>query len=483
MQTTIKRAVSSVLAVALVFGLLGATSGMAIAYEPEAVGNEVSRVFAPFEGEAAEPAREVEAVVEEAPKVAHDVALEAALEPTTGFSEESGLATVAAEIIGALQAPPVLTNMNAANVTHRNADVYAYLDSAADFYVATYRASATPPTVAEIVTPRADVAHWGFQLNCDPGNGSSMYVGTSPTGLDASTSYVSYMVAINSAGDSGVVLVPFTTKSATPLAPPTLSNEGAANVTHKSADIFAYLDEIADFYAATYLSSATPPTIAEIITPRSDALHRAQLLDCFGGPMGTSPSGLTFDTGYTCYMVAVNSLGDSGVVAVPFITSDGVCAIEYTPYPTLAAALAEVQTGETINLLQSITEATAIDTTTVGATAFFVHTDGHTLSLGGERVYVGSGRSLGIVGGGTLAVGRIVVEGGSLDVYANISADVHGVEATNGAAVMITGNITSDSNGVFAGGASTSVIVNGWINSTGFNGVYAYGGASITVNG
>ncbi len=171
-------------------------------------------------------------------------------------------------------------------------------------------------------------------------------------------------------------------------------------------------------------------------------------------------------------------------------TPTAVCEVSSVPtksYTSLADALAAVEDGQTITLLQNInhTNGIVID----GKTVFF-NLAGYTLNVtgsgtglevknGGNLKRLGSSGELNVTGSG---YGVIVAGSSSSAAVTHITSSDTGAYITGGGQLTVSGNITANSIGVVAIGPDTSVAVMG--NTTGGvggSGADAVGGASVTV--
>jgi len=182
----------------------------------------------------------------------------------------------------------------------------------------------------------------------------------------------------------------------------------------------------------------------------------------------------------------VGAAGGSAIdpMATPPDASD-ICMILAVPdnigYATLADALAAAASGDTIVLLQDITEATVIDVSfplTIDLGSF-------NLDLDGEYISVDSTGDLTISNGGTLSTIQIYVSGGKLTATADIiishpsASDVIFIDSAG--EVTITGNVIGEINAYDPG---TTVIVNGNITVSGLNAhCVSTRDGQITVNG
>ena len=220
--------------------------------------------------------------------------------------------------------------------------------------------------------------------------------------------------------------------------------------------------------------------------------------------------------------------------------SDNVCTIsDGSRYTTLAEALAVVEDGQTITLLQNIPSAAGF---MVSGKTIEINLNGNTLNIstsGQNGIEVQSGGTLTISGGGQLNVnvagaashglyasgtltvtspctvtsaygigvyaysGDIFLQNASVtghgigasatygsvyivgDVAAIGGRGSHGVSAYSGGRVEITGSVSSGSIGVFADGANSKIIVKGDVttNQSDSLGVYAYDTAEVTIDG
>ena len=168
------------------------------------------------------------------------------------------------------------------------------------------------------------------------------------------------------------------------------------------------------------------------------------------------------------------------------ISVDPVCRIGSTNYPNIATALDVVNPGETITLLQSITESTRIE----AATTFTIDLAGYNLYLINSYISVTPTGNLTITGGGSVtADDGFGAEGGTLSIEAEIISnkwDSDGIFAVGGARVTVSGNITvnnSASLGVIAMDDDTVFTITGNITTQDEANIYAGHGAKAYVTG
>lgn len=199
----------------------------------------------------------------------------------------------------------------------------------------------------------------------------------------------------------------------------------------------------------------------------------------------------------------------AGIEVTVTAAAGDVCSIGSTSYPSLAAALAVVSSGETITLLTDITESLEVEI--VGAMELTIDLNGYNWDLDGEYIKVDGG-ALTIKGGGTVTADSVdVYNGGTLSITADFKC-VDGINALySGTTVTVVGNIVAESFAVFAqvgaiitvtGDVSVNntenyasyvvrandaeVIINGNITGSGgkwVTGVYCTSGGQVTVNG
>jgi len=155
-----------------------------------------------------------------------------------------------------------------------------------------------------------------------------------------------------------------------------------------------------------------------------------------------------------------------------FAVEGPVCQIGETTYETLDAALAEVNDGETITLLDNINHSSQITVTGKGIT---FDLNGFTLNVtnaAGKALEVGSGGEAALTGEG------------SLNVFGN-GLYGHGVYAHDGGKATVTNATGSGTHAraAQAEGPGSAVTVRGSATSVNSQGVFAVYGGSITVEG
>lgn len=173
-------------------------------------------------------------------------------------------------------------------------------------------------------------------------------------------------------------------------------------------------------------------------------------------------------------------------------TPSGVCKIGAAQYPTLDAALAVVDNGETITLLENITDSDGL--VIDNGKSFTIDLDGKTLAVtnsSGIGLWVKSGH-VDYTGPGafnvTGATCGVSVDGsGAAATVTNATATSdggNGAVALNGGSLTVKGNAQGGYNGVVANGATSTAVING--NATGTasdsSGAMAGFGGHITVN-
>jgi len=243
------------------------------------------------------------------------------------------------------------------------------------------------------------------------------------------------------------------------------------------ADVGFDLDVNSTVYFMVDLASNPAPDAATVMAQTTGVWRFEQSVTA-GYGLTQSITGLPANTALTLYMVAEDVATPGDISAVTTLNV-AVCEIGSDPYASLADALDAVQTGETITLLTSISEATPV---TVSGTDLIIDLAGYNLDLNGDDITI-TGGTLTIENGGTVTVDGMVADGSTLTVDANI---VGSVVALNGSTVIVTGNITADFACVMALGAGTTVALNGNITVTGGGqdiAVHAFNGATIKVTG
>lgn len=171
------------------------------------------------------------------------------------------------------------------------------------------------------------------------------------------------------------------------------------------------------------------------------------------------------------------------------VISSGVCQIGSTSYPTLDEALAIVQDGETITLLQNINYNSGISVS--GKTITF-GLNGHKLDVtntGGPGLEVGSDGKVYTSGSGQFDVtgstyGVYAHDGGLVTVTGagSTAAGSTGVKALSGGVITVTGDIDG-LGGAYASGNGSEIIVDGNITASDSNasGAWVTSGGKITV--
>ncbi|MBU7006034.1 S-layer homology domain-containing protein [Phosphitispora fastidiosa] len=179
-----------------------------------------------------------------------------------------------------------------------------------------------------------------------------------------------------------------------------------------------------------------------------------------------------------------------------FAVEDSVCQIGETTYGTFDAALAAVNDGETITLLDNIEHSSQITVTGKGIT---FDLNGFTLNVtnaAGTAVEVGSGGEVALTGEGDFNVsgngnyvhGIYAHDGGKATVTnATVSSyRGHSAYAAGGGIIEVTGNASASGThcrAAQADGAGSAVTVRGSATSVNSQGVFATDGGSITVTG
>lgn len=153
----------------------------------------------------------------------------------------------------------------------------------------------------------------------------------------------------------------------------------------------------------------------------------------------------------------------------------GVCEIGGTPYPTLVSALAAATTGQTITLLQDVTETNPVIIDGKSITFNLNNEYDLTLDTSGTinsiALLVENGGSVGLIGTGALNV-----IGGLSGVRADGASSTATV--TNATAVGINSHAADAFNG-----GNVLVLNNATANGASSNATFAYSGGTITVNG
>jgi hypothetical protein len=173
----------------------------------------------------------------------------------------------------------------------------------------------------------------------------------------------------------------------------------------------------------------------------------------------------------------------SGTLSFGAPVSTYICEIVGgAQYTTLDDALKAYSTGQTITLLQNITEATDV----IVYDLLTINLNGHNLQLDGCDIYVGTTGDLTITGGGSVTVDTTIdIDGGKLTVNADIVSGNGGVVAHTGTQASITGNINLPAGGVgiWAGGNNTSVTLTGSITVASGHNLSVVESARVIVNG
>ncbi|HWS30678.1 MAG TPA: fibronectin type III domain-containing protein [Clostridia bacterium] len=189
-------------------------------------------------------------------------------------------------------------------------------------------------------------------------------------------------------------------------------------------------------------------------------------------------TGLTNGQEYTFRVRAVNIVGESAYALVNAAPATGnVCAIGTEQYASFAAALAAVNSGETIRMLQSVTHTSPV--VIDGKNVAF------DLNNGDLTIEVASGTALTVRNGGSVTLsgsGWLDVKGAWIGVLANNgtvtvrnaeAAAGTGAWAENGGIITVLGGAEGVSDGAYATGSGSTITVTGVATATSDGGAAA----------
>ena len=163
-----------------------------------------------------------------------------------------------------------------------------------------------------------------------------------------------------------------------------------------------------------------------------------------------------------------------------------ICQIGTTGYPTLDAALAAANSGDTIKFLTSISEYTKLEI--YDPDELTIDLNGFDWDLEGGYIYVGGG-TLTVTGGGNVTIEQIdVISGGTLFFNADYTGEVGLYSDGEGSTVTVVGNFYVNERAVNAwNGGVITVTGDIFLNNTGNDdehyAVLAVYGSTITING
>jgi len=269
---------------------------------------------------------------------------------------------------------------------------------------------------------------------------------------------------------------------------PTISNLHMVSFDSTSGTYAFSLDADGNVYALLLPASGAGPS-ADDIASTGISLGSLTATD---SPFSKTVTGLSSGQGYIVWMTTEDP-ADLGTYSTPVSVSfsTAVCVINNTHYyASLANALTAAASGDTITLLQDISEATPIN---VSGSDLTIDLAGHDLDLLSSDIHVGSGGTLTIKNGGTVTLSDgIHADAATVTVNADIESDLYGlyaqygIYAQNASTVTVNGNINvfGYAPGVYASDPHTTVTVTGNISSiTLSQGVDAENGSTVVVKG
>ena len=234
--------------------------------------------------------------------------------------------------------PPVLSSLNADNITNTGARLNFTSNEAGKYYYLVYSASDSAPSAAAVKAQGTAAAKGTAALTV--GANTSNF-----SGLSHSSSYKVYVVLEDNLGNlSAVYDQSFNTPDITP---PTLQAWNMSDIALTTAKLNFTPSEAGTYYYLVYLASASAPTAAAV--KAQGAAITKGMGAASASANTTSISGLTRNTSYKVYFVLSDAAGNlSGLYTNSFSTSAKLT-------PTINLTLSRASATQADNIVFSAT--------------------------------------------------------------------------------------------------------------------------------
>ena len=226
---------------------------------------------------------------------------------------------------------PIISSATAISITSSGATIQASTDEDKGTFYVVISTSATTPSAAQII---AGQDHTGSAAIFS-GNASVTATGTisrAASGLSASTAYYGHMVHRDAANNNSNTLstAQFTTSAGGgDVTPPVISNVTISSISATGGLVSASTDEANGTAYVVVTTSATTPSVAQIIAGQthtgSAAVYAGNTAITATGAYSVTASGLTSYTAYYAHTVHRDTAGNDSntLTSAQFTTLDG----------------------------------------------------------------------------------------------------------------------------------------------------------------